>query len=178
MSGPENKLVYSPGNERIPEGWFTRPAADPYTALSLFMDIQAISQKHPELVAFGGNTGTVNSFTGVNAADLTVSSPTFPAARQSLTPPPVQGGAYNSETLLQGNNLGCFLYQSVAAAAPDLIRQGGVIADVVGAVAKINSAVAQVTSGLGCPQLSKYDYNPSQLSKYPGYTKLTKQGTY
>lgn len=91
---------------------------------------------------------------------------------------PVQGGAYNAETLLQGNNLACFLFQSAAIAAPDQIRQTSVIADVLGAVAKINSVVAQATSGLGCPQLSKYDYDTSQLSKYPGYTKLTKQGTY
>ena len=62
--------------------------------------------------------------------------------------------------------------------APDLIRDTGVIADVAGAVAKVNDAVAQAVSGLGCPQLSQYDFDESQLSKYPGYTKLTRQGTY
>ena len=62
--------------------------------------------------------------------------------------------------------------------APDLIRDTGVIADVLGAVAKVNNAVAQAVSGLGCPQLSQYDFDESQLSKYPGYAKLTRQGTY
>ncbi|MCJ1424428.1 hypothetical protein MMC29_002316 [Sticta canariensis] len=159
MSGPDNQLMYSPGNERIPENWYKRAANDLYTVPLLITDILNQFEQHPELVAFGGNTGTVNSFAGLNIADLT-------------------GGAYNAETLLQGNNLGCFLFQSIAVAAPDLIRQTGVIADVLGAVGKINSAVAQATSGLGCPQLSQYDYDTSQLSKYPGYTKLTKQGTY
>ncbi|MCJ1462824.1 hypothetical protein MMC07_001427 [Pseudocyphellaria aurata] len=159
MSGPDNELVYSPGNERIPENWYRRAADNLYTAPFFDSDLYNIFGKHPELVAFGGNTGTVNSFAGLNIADLT-------------------GGAYNAETLLQGNNLACFLFQSVAVAAPDLIRQTGVIADVLSAVNKINSAVAQATGGLGCPQLNRYDYDSSQLSKYPGYTKLTKQGTY
>jgi hypothetical protein len=38
------------------------------------------------------NTGTPNSFVGVDVADLT-------------------GGVFNSKTLLEGNNLGCFVYQ-------------------------------------------------------------------
>ncbi|MCJ1429149.1 hypothetical protein MMC29_007062 [Sticta canariensis] len=159
MSGPDDKLVYSPGNERIPENWYTRAADNLYTVPLVDMDLSNLFEQHPELVAFGGNTGTVNSFAGLNIADLT-------------------GGAYNAETLLQGNNLACFLFQSIAVAAPDLIRQTGVIADVLSAVNKINSVVAQAISGLGCPQLSQYDYDSSQLSKYPGYTKLTKQGTY
>ena len=72
----------------------------------------------------------------------------------------------------------CFLFQSAAQATPDLVRNTGVIADVLGAVAKVNNAVNEALSGLGCPQLSQYDYDNSQLSKYPGYTRLSKQGTY
>ena len=72
----------------------------------------------------------------------------------------------------------CFLYQSVAIAAPDLIRNEGVISDITSAVAQVNQAVAQAVSGLGCPQLSQYDYDDSQLSKYPGYTKLKPDGSY
>ena len=62
--------------------------------------------------------------------------------------------------------------------APDLIRNAGVIADIVGAVAQINNAVTQAVAGLGCPQLSRYVYDDSQLSKYPGWTQLKKDGTY
>lgn len=39
----------------------------------------------------------------------------------------------------------------------------GVIVDVTSAVTWINSAVAQVVSTLGCPRLSQYDYDDSQL---------------
>ena len=178
MSGPDNALVYSPGNERIPDNWYKRPTNDLYTVPSVNTDITNLFKQHPELVAFGGNTGTVNSFAGLNIADLTVSSHLYRYSiqlqiRTHYLILSTQGGAYNAETLLQGNNLACFLFQSISLVAPDLIRQTGVIADVLGAVGKINAAVVQATSGLGCPQLSQYDYDSSQLSKYPGYTKLT-----
>ena len=77
MSGPDNQLMYSPGNERIPENWYKRAANDLYTVPLLITDISNLFEQHPELVAFGGNTGTVNSFAGLNIADLTVSSPTL-----------------------------------------------------------------------------------------------------
>lgn len=63
-------------------------------------------------------------------------------------------------------------------AAPDLVRETGVIADITSAVAQINTAVAQAVAKLTCPQLSQYDYDDSQLGIYPGYTKLKKDGTY
>lgn len=74
MSGPDNELVYSPGNERIPENYYTRAADNRYTVPLIDMDLWNLFGEHTELVAFGGNTGTVNSFTGLNIADLTVSS--------------------------------------------------------------------------------------------------------
>lgn len=73
-SGPENQLVYSPGNERIPENWYTRAADNLYTLPLFVEDIITIYRQHPELAMFGGNTGTVNSFTGLNIANLTVNS--------------------------------------------------------------------------------------------------------
>ena len=85
---------------------------------------------------------------------------------------------YNSENLLQGNNLGCFLFQSAAVATPDLVRNAGVISDVVGAVNQVNDAVNGALSGLGCPALSSYDFNEAPLSKYPGYTMLKSGGSY
>lgn len=66
----------------------------------------------------------------------------------------------------------------MAIAAPDLIREAGIIADIAGAISQINNAVTQAVVNLNCPQLSQYEYNNSQLSQYPGYTKLNKDGTY
>lgn len=84
ISGPENELVYTPGNERIPENWYTRAANNLYTIPLVDMDLSALFQQHTELVAFGGNTGTVNSFAGLNIANLTVSPPILVAALYSL----------------------------------------------------------------------------------------------
>ena len=77
MSGPEDGLMYTPGNERILENYYTRALSDPYTVPSFQMDFKTLVQAHPELLAFGGNTGTVNSFTGLDITNLTVSFPSF-----------------------------------------------------------------------------------------------------
>jgi len=87
------------------------------------------------------NTGTTNSFSGVDVGDLT-------------------GGLLNSASLLKDNNLGCFVFQVAAQAKPDLL---------LAPLAKLTSALGDVVSQLGCPQLQKVD--DAQLKKYPGYTK-------
>ena len=96
MTGPDGNLVYSPGNERIPDNWYKRATNDLYTVPPFAMDLSKIFQQHPELVAFGGNTGTVNSFTGINVADLTVSSPPssllYTASSKETLPNPVGAG--------------------------------------------------------------------------------------
>ena len=73
ISGPDENQVYSPGNERIPENWYKRAANDLYTVPLFVADVLNLLKQHPELDAFGGNTGTVNSFAGLNITDLTVS---------------------------------------------------------------------------------------------------------
>ena len=72
MTGTDGNLVYTPGNERIPDNWYTRALNDPYDVPVVDQDLIMIFQQHPELLAFGGNTGTVNSFAGLNVANLTV----------------------------------------------------------------------------------------------------------
>ena len=72
MTGTDGNLVYTPGNERIPDNWYTRALNDPYDVPVVDQDLAMIFQQHPELLAFGGNTGTVNSFVGLNLANLTV----------------------------------------------------------------------------------------------------------
>jgi len=66
----------------------------------------------------------------------------------------------------------------VAVAALDLIRNASVLSNVEGALSKVNNAVGQAVSSFGCPQLSQYNYENSQLGRYPGYSKLKKDGTY
>lgn len=91
MGGPDIKLVYSPGNEGIPENWHTHAADDLYTVPLIDMDLSALFQQHPELVAFGGTTGTVNSFTGLNIANLTVSFPRSASSKEAIANPACTG---------------------------------------------------------------------------------------
>jgi hypothetical protein len=93
------------------------------------------------LLKFPSNTGTPNSFTGVDI--------------QSLT-----GGVFNGVTLLEGNNLACFAYQLAAQAEPDVA---------LGALDALTGAVGKAITSLGCPQLQAID--EAQLEAYPGYTK-------
>jgi hypothetical protein len=98
------------------------------------------------MAVLGGNTGEPNTFTGVDIADLT-------------------GGVFNAATLLEGNNLMCFAFQALSAAAPDLLR--GLFGNVLAAVEKLTGALNEaVLQPLGCPQLTKYD--ASLLQKFPG----------
>lgn len=85
---------------------------------------------------------------------------------------------YNTQNLLQGNNLVCFMFQVAAFESPDIITIGGILNDLTGALSKkMSSAFLNALSGLSCPQLAKY-YD-SQLSIFPGYTKYNdKQGAY
>ena len=78
MTGTDgNHLTYTHGGERIPENWYTFAPETPYASPPFFEDFATIIQQHPELLAFGGNTGTVNSFTGLDIQNLTVSSSTL-----------------------------------------------------------------------------------------------------
>ena len=73
ITGPDSNLIYTPGAERIPENWYKRAPDDLYEAPFSAADILTIVSQHPELAALGGNTGTVNSFTGLSVTNLTVS---------------------------------------------------------------------------------------------------------
>ena len=87
------------------------------------------------------NTGTVNSFSGVDFGDLT-------------------GGLLNSASLLEKNNLGCFIFQLAAQAKPDPL---------LATLSGLTNLLGGLVSKLGCPQLQKID--DAQLEKFPGYTK-------
>ncbi|KAJ3804494.1 Chloroperoxidase, partial [Lentinula aff. lateritia] len=93
ISGPDD-LDHTPGHERIPDNdgkWilYKRAIGDEYRLEPLILDIITMAFAHPQFLSIGGNTGQVNTFTGVDVADLT-------------------GGVYNAATLLEGNNFQCF----------------------------------------------------------------------
>ncbi|KAL9101911.1 MAG: hypothetical protein Q9163_002877 [Psora crenata] len=155
VTGDYPNFQYTPGHERIPDNWYKRNLVDYYTILDLIVDINLMALQHPEFLSVGGNTGTIDSFVGVDLQNLT-------------------GGVYSASSLLQGNNAICFALQASLQEAPDILSK--IFADVSAALDKLGSAVGQATDGLGCPVLS--EINSSQFDMYPGYTKLKSNGQY
>ena len=140
-------LTYAPPDKRA--------IGDEYTIPFFALDLNTIALEHPQFLDIGGNTGTPDSFTGVNVEDLT-------------------GGVYNVKNLLEGNNLACFAYQAAVLNAPDLLK--GLVADVTGAVGRIADSLGDTLVQLGCPQLERFDTGP--LEQFPGFSKLKSDGTY
>ncbi|PQE20324.1 oxidase protein [Rutstroemia sp. NJR-2017a BBW] len=84
--------------EQIPSNWYRTPVD--YGLVSLNVDLLAWMAEYPTLASIGGNTGTVNSFAGLDISDIT-------------------GGVLNAESLLEGNNLMCFGLEVVKTFAPN-----------------------------------------------------------
>lgn len=87
------------------------------------------------------NTGTTNTFTGLNVTDLTA-------------------GVYNADTLLEGNNFACLAYQFSAQAKPDIV---------LAEIDQLTDVLGTFSSQLACPQLETIDTD--QLEQFPGYVK-------
>lgn len=102
---------------------------------------------YPGVVQFGGNTGKTNSFTGVDIGDLT-------------------GGVFDGASLLEGNNLGCFMIQAVQAGLPDQLTGAG--DDALQAImAMVADKADPIAEELSCPQMKTY--NSGVFNQYPGY---------
>ncbi|KAK1216745.1 hypothetical protein PQX77_020632 [Marasmius sp. AFHP31] len=116
-----SEFVYQEGWERIPENWYKRPVGDDYGLVAYTVDLLAAALEHPIFLSLGGNTGTVDSYTAVSLEDFT-------------------GGVLNAETLLEGDNLLCFMVEAaVQAATPDILK--GVVGDVVGGASTVEVSV-------------------------------------
>ena len=92
----------------------------------------------------GGNTGTNNSFTGVDLGDLTK-------------------GVFDISTLTQGNNLEYFGFQLVQAEGPDFIAS--LYSDVTKVLQPLAQNKSSTLDGLSCPQLNGIDM--SRYDKFP-----------
>lgn len=92
ITGNPGNFKYTPGWERIPDNWYKRAIGDEYTIPFFNTDLTAAALQYPQFLDVGGNTGTTNSFTGVDLSSLT-------------------GGVYNAQNIFQGNNAQCLAYQ-------------------------------------------------------------------
>ncbi|KAH6712757.1 Chloroperoxidase [Leptodontidium sp. MPI-SDFR-AT-0119] len=83
-----------------------------------------------------GNTGTVNSFVGVDTGDLT-------------------GGVFNGASLLEGNSLSCFFFQATMAGLADAAIP---VLEPIGQVLDLLSKnLGPQIQGHNCPQLSNFN---------------------
>lgn len=130
MSGEEGSFTYTEGHESIPDNWYRSPTD--YGLVELNLDLISWLTQYPELANIGGNTGTVNSFTGLDLANIT-------------------GGIFNIATLLEGNNLLCFAFEVLKFVAPNSLST---IFETIAAPLKlITDALAQPILDLECPAL-------------------------
>lgn len=145
ITGEPGSFVWHEGQEKIPDNWYKRAIGDEYSIPYFNLDLDAAALEYPQFLSVGGNTGTTNTFTGVDIEDLT-------------------GGVYNTQTLAQGDNAACFAYQFAQQAAPDLLK--GIFSSVTKPLSQLNAALAKVFAVLSCPELKSIDN--SQFAKYPG----------
>jgi len=145
ITGTPGNFKWNEGQEKIPDYWYKRAIGDEYTLPYFQLDLLDAALKYPQFLDVGGNTGTKNSFAGVDLQDLT-------------------GGVFNTGSLAQGNNALCFAFQAAQQAAPDLLK--GIFGQLTKPLAQLNAAVGKAIAGLGCPQLKSID--DSQFDKFPG----------
>lgn len=105
-------LAYTYGHERIPDNWYRRADDDAWTLTDILVSTAQNCLAYPSNCAIGGNTGTVNSFSGVDLGDIS-------------------GGLVTSaEDLTDPERLGCFLSQAVQADVPSFLDSVGALSEV------------------------------------------------
>lgn len=146
-------MIYKRGWERIPENWYRRPV--PWGLVDLNLDVVTWSERHPLLLSIGGNTGQVNTFTGIDLSDLT-------------------GGVLNSQTLLEGNNLVCFSLEIAKTLGPNSLST--LYRSLATPINLISAAIAAPLLDLACPVFADLASNGTDiwdtlLEVYPGTEK-------
>ena len=133
----DGTLTWTPGYERIPDNWYRRPlgAVNGYSAVNFAQDLLQIAAVIPEAVSVGGNTGTVNSFTGIDLGDIT-------------------GGVYHTSDLLDPTKFVCFLYQITLAIVPDFLRSEALGAALGGALTLLQNQISPLVDP-SCAKIGK-----------------------
>ena len=141
------QLVYKKGWERIPENWY-RIAVD-FGRGDVNRDLGQRVAQCPKQARNGGKT---NTFAGVDLHDVT-------------------GGVINATTLLEGNNLMCFVLQVVKTFAPNSLSPLFKTLEVP--LKLVNDAVLNPLLDLSCPEWTDLTMDGQDLltglkAKYPG----------
>ncbi|KAB9006561.1 hypothetical protein FH972_026915 [Carpinus fangiana] len=147
VTGKPGSFKWERGLERVPDNWYRRPSSNPYTGNDVVEDVVLGYLAYPKTLKFGGNTGKVNSFIGLDVSDIT-------------------GGAFNAASLLQGNNLGCFAFAAAQQAIPAALKKP--LNELSAVTGLLNKFFSPVLGDLGCSGGSQYDQG--LFNQFPGYT--------
>lgn len=148
---PDGTLSWTPGYERIPDNWYRRPlgAINEYSPVSFAQDFVQLAAAVPDAATVGGNTGTVNSFTGVDLGDIT-------------------GGVYRTTDLLNPTKFTCFFYQLTLALVPDFLRSEALGSALEGALNLLQTEIDPFVDP-SCAKIGK----TSMIKRFRGYMVLT-----
>ncbi|KEQ75153.1 Cloroperoxidase [Aureobasidium namibiae CBS 147.97] len=146
----DGQLCYKKGHEQIPANWYRRPID--YGLVQLNLDLVAWFLKYPVLASIGGNTGKVDTFTGLDLENIT-------------------GGVLNAVTLLEGNNLVCFVLQIVKTFSPNSLSS--LFKTLEAPLKLVSDAVLDPLLSLNCPafkdmEMDGKDLLSGLLTRYPG----------
>ncbi|THY25762.1 Cloroperoxidase [Aureobasidium pullulans] len=147
------KLVYRKGHEQIPANWY-RISMD-YGLVQLNLDLVEWFMKYPILASIGGNLGKVDNFAGLDLEDIT-------------------GGVLNATSLLEGNNLVCFVLEIVKTFTPNSLSS--LFKTLEAPLKLVNDAILDPLLDLSCPAfedmaLDGTDLLTGLLNRYPGANK-------
>lgn len=143
-----NNFTYTPGHERFLENWYRPSVGGEYTLLGYVADLVSVASTYPQVLAIGGNVNGVNTYAPLNISDLTY-------------------GVYNTATLLEGDNLACFVFQTAQLLQLDALSN--IEGAVAGLLGELNSAIGGLLNKLTCPQLQ--GINSVLFTRYPGYVR-------
>ena len=133
----DGTLKWTPGYERIPDNWYRRPLGEVngYSPVNFAVDFAQMAIQVPEAATVGGNTGTVNSFAGVDLGDIT-------------------GGIYHTSDLLDPQKFVCYFYQLALALVPDFLRSYALGAVLGSALSLLQNQIGPLVPA-GCATIGK-----------------------
>ena len=123
-----SRFTAQPGHERLPKDWNNRPS--PLSFLEIFLETSSLYAE-AGFPAFGGNTGTPNSFVGLD----------FPAGG-------IEGGVLKNTTAA---GIACLLYQVITVPTPSSLS--GLLQIPLASKLFAVSKLGAIMGTLGCPVL-------------------------
>jgi hypothetical protein len=107
-----------------------------YNIPEVLLDVFVNNAMYPGIVRFGGNTGTVNSFAGVDVVNIT-------------------NGVFNLQDLTEGNNGACFFMQLATQGLPDVTDP--LLGAGLSILGWVTQQLAPLNEKFSCPQLENFD---------------------